>query len=299
MSTETLVAADICCASCGIAEVDDIKLMDCDDCDLVRYCSDECKANHLPNHEEMCKERAAELRDEKLFKQPESSHLGDCPICCLPLSLNIKESSLYSCCSKWICNGCVYAHHTRQFNRQINNTCPFCRCPTTTTTEGDHLHFKKRAAANDPVAIHKMGMKHYEEEDYDTAFEYCTKAAKMGDVDAHNSLSIWYREGKGVEKDEKKEVYHLEQAAIGGHPTARWNLACHEGINDIDRAVKHWIIGANLGCDRSIQMLKEFYPGSLSKEDFAAALRAHYAAVNATKSPHREEAARFDATGEL
>eukprot|EP00984_Skeletonema_dohrnii_P037318 scaffold39302_cov172-Skeletonema_dohrnii-CCMP3373.AAC.1 len=145
-----------------------------------------------------------------------------------------------------------------------------------------------------------MGMKHYEDEDYNTAFEYCTKAAKMGDVDAHNSLSIWYREGKGVEKDEKKEVYHLEQAAIGGHPTARWNLACHEGINGrFDRAVKHWIIGANLGCDRSIQMLKECYPGDVSKEDFAAALRAHYAAVNATKSPQREEAARFDATGEL
>ena len=39
-------AADMCCASCGIAEVDDIKLMDCDACDLVPYCSDECKADH-------------------------------------------------------------------------------------------------------------------------------------------------------------------------------------------------------------------------------------------------------------
>ena len=26
-----------CCASCGIAEVDDINLKDCDDCDLVKY----------------------------------------------------------------------------------------------------------------------------------------------------------------------------------------------------------------------------------------------------------------------
>ena len=25
-----------CCASCGIAEIDDIKLKDCDDCDLVK-----------------------------------------------------------------------------------------------------------------------------------------------------------------------------------------------------------------------------------------------------------------------
>ena len=29
-----------------------------------------------------------------------------------------------------------------------------------------------------------------------------------------------YRNGLGVEKDEKKELYHLEEAAIGGHPDA-------------------------------------------------------------------------------
>ena len=28
----------LCCASCGIAEVDDIKLKDCDACKLIRYC---------------------------------------------------------------------------------------------------------------------------------------------------------------------------------------------------------------------------------------------------------------------
>ena len=73
--------ADVsCCACCGIAEIDDIKLMkDCDDCDLVKYCSGECKGNHKSEHEEECKKRAAELRDELLFKQPEGNHWGDCP----------------------------------------------------------------------------------------------------------------------------------------------------------------------------------------------------------------------------
>ena len=91
----------MCCASCGIAELDDIKLKDCDDCDLVRYCSNECQEDHLPQHGEMCKERAAELRDEILFKQPGSSHFGDCPICCLPLDHN--KSTLYTCCSTSSC----------------------------------------------------------------------------------------------------------------------------------------------------------------------------------------------------
>eukprot|EP00985_Skeletonema_marinoi_P002564 scaffold1057_cov203-Skeletonema_marinoi.AAC.12 len=53
--------------------------------DLVRYCSDECQRDHKPYHKEACKNQAAELRDELLFKQPESTHLGDCPICMIPL----------------------------------------------------------------------------------------------------------------------------------------------------------------------------------------------------------------------
>ena len=52
--------------------------------------------------------------------------------------------------------------------------------------------------------------------------------------------------------------------------------------------MKHWIIAANLGYDESIKALKEAYKGGdVSKEDLAAALRAHQAAVDATKSPQR------------
>ena len=52
-----------CCTNCGIAEIDDIKLKNCDDCDLVRYCSDECREENISQHEEECKKRADELRD--------------------------------------------------------------------------------------------------------------------------------------------------------------------------------------------------------------------------------------------
>ena len=59
----------------------------------------------------------------------------------------------------------------------------------------------------------------------------------------------------------------------------------------IDRAVKHWIIATNLGYDASLDALKMGYKrGFVSKEDFAAALRGHQAAVDATKSPQREVA---------
>ena len=88
----------LCCASCGIAEVDDIKLKDCDACKLIRYCV------HRPHYEQTCQERAAELHDE-IFRQPESSHRGDCPICLLSLSLD-SESVMMTCCSKMVCLGC-------------------------------------------------------------------------------------------------------------------------------------------------------------------------------------------------
>ena len=98
-----------CCATCGIAEIDDIKLKDCDHCDLVKYCSDECRENHKLDHQHECKKRAGELRDEILFKQPEGNHNGDCPICMIPLSLDPEGYTFYSCCSKVICNGCSHA----------------------------------------------------------------------------------------------------------------------------------------------------------------------------------------------
>jgi len=55
--------------------------------------------------------------------------------------------------------------------------------------------------------------------------------------------------------------------------------------------MKHWIIAANLGCDNSIKFLKKCYAtGAVTKEVFAAALRAHQAAVDAMRSPQREAA---------
>ena len=98
--------------------------------------------------------------------------------------------------------------------------------------------------------------------------------------------------GEGVEKDLKKRVYHLEEAAIGGHPGARFDLGVHEHSNGrTNRAMKHFIIAANLGDDDSLYNVKVgFIDGFVSKDDYASALRGHQAAVDATKSEQREEA---------
>ena len=276
------------CASCGIAGGDDIKLKRCNACHLVKYCSVKCHKDHRPKHKKECKKRAAELRDELLFKQPESSCFGDCPICCLPLSIDKQKSMLYSCCSKVICNGCSYTDDEGRHQHK----CPFCREAKPDTDEQIHRQTMKRIEANDPVAMREMGLKRYGEGDYKSAFEYLSKAAALGDADAHFQLSCLYYDGEGVEKDEKKDLHHLAEAAIGGHPEARHNLGLTEEANDrMDRAAKHWIIAAKLGDDLSLGYVKDLYKdGHVSKEDFSSALRGYQTAIIAMKSPQREEA---------
>jgi len=154
----------------------------------------------------------------------------------------------------------------------------------------------KRVEANDQAAMCAEGVQQFKKGDYIRAFHYFTKAAELGDVEAHYRLAGMYEHGEGVEKDRGKEIHHLEEAAIGGHPSARFNLGCHEYCDNgnIERAVKHFIIAANLGDDLSIKALMNVYKeGFVSKESFAAALRAQKAAVDETKSPQREAAETF------
>ena len=163
------------------------------------------------------------------------------------------------------------------------------------TQEEGIQNLMKRAKANDPVAILKMGVMRYDEGDYEKAFGYYTKAAALGSIDAHFNLSCLYAEGLGVEKDLKKEIFHLEEAAIGGHPDARFNLGNNEVRNGrLNRAVKHYIIAAKLGDDDALEAVKQgFVRGYASKDEYETALRGHQAAVDATKSEQRDTAEEY------
>lgn len=274
------------CANCGVGEVDDIKLEDCDACDLVKYCSDKCTENHREQHEEECEIRAAKLRDDNLFRQPDGSHRGECPLCFLPMPLDPQKSTFHSCCSKIVCDGCVVA----EIMSNGGVRCPFCREPT--VFEERNKRIMKRIKANDPAALCEMGTRLYHEGDHDKAFEYWTKAAELGDMEAHYQLGSMYWRGDGVERDEEKAVYHYENAAIGGDPYARHNLGCYEERKgNIERSVKHYIIAANLGHEGSMKALwKHYSAGNITKEKLEVTLRTHQAALDEMKSPEREVA---------
>jgi TPR repeat protein len=136
-----------------------------------------------------------------------------------------------------------------------------------------------------------MGTERYCEGNYKGAAEYLIKAAELGDAVAHYNLSVMYREGEGVQKDMKRETHHLEEAAIRGLPDARYNLGIEEVENGrFERARKHFIIAANLGHDDSLKELMKLYAiGHASKDNYADALGAYQAALDATKSVEREK----------
>ena len=76
-----------CCASCGIAEVDDVQLTTyAADCNLVRYCSVACQRDHRLQHEAMCKKRVTELRDELQDATSGTAQYAFCP--CLFIKTN-------------------------------------------------------------------------------------------------------------------------------------------------------------------------------------------------------------------
>ena len=170
--------------------------------------------------------------------------------------------------------------------------CPFCRKPPAANDSEIDRRKMTRLEANDPVAILREGMVHNNKGEYIKAFEYFRKGADLGDAEAHFKLSVMYHYGEGVEVDIEKEIYHLEIAAIAGHPVARQNLGVYEfNRRNFDRAVRHYIIAATQGEDDSMKCLLNFFKfGLVQKEDLDVALRAHKAAVDATKSPQREAA---------
>jgi len=290
---EEVVAADEVCASCGTTAVDDVKLKKCA-CDLVKYCSVACQKNHRSQHKKACKKRLAELRDNNLFEQPDSSCYGECPICCLPQSIDPSKSVLMSCCSQLICNGCDYVNQKRESEAGLQRKCVFCREPVTSFKSDEEImkHLMKRVKKNCPVAIREVGKTHYRKGDHETALKYYVKAAELGDVDAHYNSSVMHLNGQGVEKDVKKYTYYMEEAAIGGEPNARHYLGMIERNNGrYERARRHFIIAANLGYHDSLNYIKKLHTeGHASKEDYEGALRAYQAAMEATKSPEREQA---------
>jgi len=90
---------DEACANCSKHQSDTVKLKNCTACRLAEYCGVDCQRAHRKQHKKACKQRAAELQDERLYSQGLERLEGDfCPICTLPIPLPMGEHSFFEWC---------------------------------------------------------------------------------------------------------------------------------------------------------------------------------------------------------
>jgi tetratricopeptide (TPR) repeat protein len=302
-----------CCAECG-EEGGAVSLKTCKACMLVKYCNADCQRNHWSTHKAECKRRAAELRDEALFKDPPAKE--DCSICFLPMPVKLiccvslppatitsvpiydfaianvelggkAVETCYECCGKSVCKGCLYSLMIE--SGKIGN-CPFCNSdrdnkPPQVAVEG----IMKRVEARDAGAMHVLAGYYHQgafglQQDKERAIALWKQAAELGLSQAHYNLGEYFREGG----DLKKAKFHWEAAAMAGDEVARYSLGLIEGKSgNMERAVKHWMIAASTGSYKAMHALISFFEEGFIPRD---AIESTLTAYNSCCAEMRSEA---------
>jgi hypothetical protein len=299
-----------CCAECGVDGGVSLKI--CKACMHVKYCNAECQRTHWPTHKKECKQRAAELRDEALFKDPPAKE--DCPICFLPMPLRLiccvslppatitsipiydyakaneelegrSTETYYECCGKSVCKGCMFSF----FRSGNDKKCPFCNSEQGGKTEEERVQeIMKRVEANDAGAMHLLASYYCQGifgflQDRTKAISLWKQAAELGSSQAHYHLGVIYYEGGNL----KKAKFRWEAAAMAGDERARFNLGLIEGSGNAERTVKHWMIAASSGCYTAMHALKTFFEEGFMPRD---AIESILTAYNASCAEMRSEA---------
>ena len=281
------------CANCGKQGSDVFKLKHCTACLLVKYCDVDCQRAHRKQHKKSCKKRATELKDERLYSQGLERPEGDfCSICTLPIPLPmVKHSVVHTCCMKRICKGCIMA-----FGKRGITDCPFCRTPRPDNEDNALAMIQARVKKKDPEAICFLGKKYCHgnfglQKDMRRSVQLWTEAAELGSIEALYHLGYAYYEGNGVQQDETKAAEFYTKAAMKGDVLSRHNLGYTEvQKNNYDRAARHFLISAKMGCKYSLETMKDmFMKGVATKEQYTETLEGYQDAVEEMKSQDREE----------
>ena len=285
------------CANCGKGEEESGKLKSCNACMEVQYCTKNCQVTHWPMHKKACKKRAAELHEEKLFKQPPPPE--ECALCFLILEDGSNTETFKSCCGKLICNGCIYAMKISEGK----DLCPFCREPRPKAREV--IEQVKKLMDNGNAYSFNVLANFYEDGDlglprnYQKSRELYLRGGELGCAGSYYNLAKFYRLGIGVRMDLKKAQHYAELAAMNGGKQARHNLGCMElSAGNIQRGYKHFIIAARAGSDMSLDNVKHgFKVGFVTKEEYESTLHAYHEHLNEMKSEMRDKAASYYIAG--
>ena len=278
------------CANCG-KEGNGDDMNTCNKCKSVKYCNATCKKKHRKKHKKVCERRMAELHDEKLFKEVEPE---ECPICMIPI-LQINQAQFMACCGKGICHGCIYSMMECERGKDL---CAFCRMPPSKSNKEEIKRLNKLMDNGNGEAFNTLGIAYSKEalglsRDYSKANELYLKGGELGCSTAYYNLGDNYRDGRGVEVNEKIAKHYHELATIGGSVHARHSLGCLE-VQDgnVERALKHWLMAARAGYKLSLDSVKEgFKCGLITKHEYANTLRAYQKIHDEMKSDARVKVA--------
>ena len=243
------------------------------------------------------------ISDDILFADPPPKK--DCPICMLPMPFSFSSNDLgvgktyMACCGKFVCCACMIAARNEMIEGNMKQWCALCRVPYPCSKKELLKRYRKRMKQNDAEAFYTLGCGYRDGEyglpkDEKNALELLIKAADLGSISANHTMGRLYYHGRGgVEKDIEKAFHYWKVAAIGGHEVARCSLGIIEMSNDnFDRAIKHWMIAAKCGDDKSLKFVGEGYKaGHVTKDEYASTLRAHKDVQDEMKSEQRTNVA--------
>jgi TPR repeat protein len=194
----------------------------------------------------------------------------------------------YPCCGKNICRGCVHS-----FCQSGNgDKCPFCNSDRSNKTDEEKVaEVMRRVEANDAASICLLGNFYQHglrglQQDHAKAMELLTKSIDLEYSKAHSKLAGIYHEGG----DMKKAKFHYEAAAMAGHEMARSNLGFVEASGNIERAIKHWTIGASAGSYIAMHHLRLcFELGRVTQESIDSTLAAYNSSCAEFRSKARDD----------
>lgn len=150
--------------------------------------------------------------------------------------------------------------------------------------------------AGDADAVFTMGASYMygdddTQQDIQKALELFLRAVQLGSIEAHNKIGMLYSDGNYLLKDPKKSIYHFQQGAVKGCEYARFHIGLEEfKMGNIDRAIKHWVIGASIGHKSSLDNVEVgFTRGHATKAQYEKAMRGYQFYLDEAKTETRDK----------
>lgn len=234
-----------------------------------------------------------ELRDVELFGPPEERE--ECPICFVPMPLDIDECTLLPCCGKLVCDACFMAAGvaTSKF------TCAFCRSKPAMEWDATNQQLRSRIESGDAWAMYALGNSYSSGDEgvqmnHIAAMKLWLQAADSGHIEALCSIANkHFQDGFEVKITEDQALKVATAAAkngsLEGHHLVG-GLECKVN-DDFDKALKHFVRAATGGYVPSFKTLRNMRDkGGLPRDVFDDIEEQHKEALTRGRSEERDAA---------